>query len=49
MLGLIDEQKAKTLEDAARLAVLRYNLADRKTLQFYKLKYFIEQRVMFLT
>ena len=30
------------------LQVLRYNLADRKTLQSYKLNYFIEQQVIIL-
>ena len=32
-----------------KLAFLRYNLTDRKTIQSYKLNYFIKQRVILLT
>ena len=32
-----------------KLALLRYNLTDRKTMQSYKLNYFIKQRVTLFT
>ena len=42
-------QSAFQPKGRTKLALLRYNLTDSKTLQSYKLNYFIKQRVILLT